>query len=368
MAFINTNIIAGNRRLPTLAALLLLVLFFITGCGTKPSETNESQSKDVSCVTGQASVQSIPLNVMATGSLEADKSIMVSTRMMGWIRKIHVTEGQVVQKGDPLVSIDASDLHAKKAQAEAGITEAEAVLANAQRMAERFEKLYQEKSVSKQQLDDVLTGRDRAAAGVNMAKAGLREVNVHLSYLNIVAPVDGVVARKMAEEGNMANPGQPLLALENTDRMKMVAHLGEKDVSVVKAGDLVEISVTSLANAIFSVPLARVIQSANPGSRTYDIEAYLDNSGGRLKSGMFARVSVPIGIREAILVPNQAIIKRGQLTGVWTVEDQNIIQLRWIRLGHQVGDQVEVLSGLSGMETVVLSSDAPLAEGDKAVR
>lgn len=364
MAFFNMNI----RKFSTSAALLLLVLFSMTGCGSKSSETNEAQSKDVSCVTGVASLEMVPQNVTATGGLQADKSIMVSTRMMGWIQKIYVVENQVVSKGDKLISIDASDLRAKKSQAEAGITEANAVLANAERMAVRFEKLYEEHSVSKQQLDDVLTGRDRAAAGVEMAKAGLIEVNVHLSYLEIVAPVDGVVARKMVEEGNMANPGMPLLVLESTDRMKVVAHLGEKDVSAVKAGDMVQVDVTSLAGANFAVPLSRVIHSANPGSRTYDIEAYLDNTDGRLKSGMFARVTVPVGIRQAILVDAKAIIKRGQLTGVWTVDPEGIVHLRWIRLGHDVGQKVEVLSGLTGSETVVLSSTAPLSEGDKAVK
>jgi RND family efflux transporter MFP subunit len=368
MAFLDTSKTAGTRRFLMLAALLLLSLSVITGCGTKSSETNESQSREVSCVTGQASLQNIPLNVMATGALQADQTVMVSTRMMGWIRKIHVTEGQVVKKGDALVSIDDSDLRAKKSQAEAGITEAKAVLTNAERMAARFQKLYEEKSVSKQQLDDVVTGRDRAAAGVEMAKAGLREVNVHLSYLDIVAPVDGIVARKMVEEGNMANPGTPLLALESLGKMKVVAHLGEKDVSMVSAGDMVNINVTSLANANFAVPLARVIQSANPGSRTYDIEAYVENTDGRLKSGMFARVTVPVGTRNAILVPTEAITRRGQLTGVWTVDQQDIVHLRWIRLGREIGDQVEILSGLAGNETVILTSEAPLAEGDKAVR
>ncbi len=370
MAFFNLNTLeySGSRKIATTAALLLLVLFLATGCGSKSSETREPQSKDVSCVTGQTSLQSVPENVTATGSLAADKSVMISTRMMGWIQKIHVVENQVVRKGDSLISIDASDLHAKKAQAEAGITEAKAVLANAERMAVRFEKLYEEKSVSKQQLDDVLTGRDRAAAGVKMADAGLREVNVNLSYLNIVAPVDGVIMRKMAEEGNMANPGVPLLVLESAGRMKVIAHLGEKDISAVKTGDLVQIEISSLVDARFNIPLSRVIQSANPGSRTYDIEAELDNTDGRLKSGMFARVTVPVGTHQAILAPQAAIIRRGQLTGVWTVDEQSIVHLRWIRLGHALGDQMEVLSGLAGNETVVLSSEAPLAEGDKVVR
>lgn len=361
---------AFNKYAKTLlpAAVLLLML---SGCGTKSSETNEARPKDVKVTTTTATSASVPMTVTATGGIEADKSVMVSTRMMGWIRKVHVVEGQTVSKGDPLVSIDDSDLRAKKSQAKAGIAEAEAVLANAERMAERFQRLYAEKSVSKQQLDDVLTGRDRAAAGVEMARAGLREVNVHLSYLDIVAPADGVIARKMCEEGNMANPGMPLFSLESTGRVKVVAYLGEKDINHVKAGDIVDVEVTSLTDARYRVALDRVIQSANSGSRTYDIEAYLNNEDRRLKSGMFARVTVPVGHRQAVTVPADAIINRGQLTGVWTIDEEQSVHLRWVRLGHPLNlpdeNRVEVLSGLFGGETLVLSSDAPLAEGDKAV-
>ena len=351
---------------PVLLTAVLVFLLAVSGCGKK-TDTTAASSKDVKGVTGRASLTEIPRLVTATGSLEAGRTIMVSTRMMGWIRKVHVREGQSVSKGDLLISIDDSDLKAKKAQAEAGIVEAKAVLANAEKMAERFEKLYADKSVSKQQLDDVLTGRDRAAAGLKMAEAGLAGVKGHLSYLSITAPTDGVVARKMIEEGDMANPGMPLFSLESAGAMKVVAHLGEKDVSAVKIGDPVTIDVTSLDDAVFEAPLNKLIPAANPGSRTYDIEAALENPDPRLRSGMFARVSVPVGTRQAVLVPAAAVIKRGQLTGIWIIHGDGTAHLRWVRLGRAVGDAVEILSGLAGGETVVLSTQQPLAEGDRVV-
>ena len=373
MAFGNiTNLHAARRRFRVLtsgAVLLLMfaVLLAASGCGKK-SETAEAQSKDVACRVTEITAGTVPQYVTATGSLAAEKTVMVSTRMMGWVKRIHVIEGQTVKQGDPLLDIDDTDLQAKKAQAQAGIAEARAVLANAEKMAERFQKLYAEKSVSKQQLDDVLTGRDRAAAGLEMAKAGLREVNVHLGYLNITAPADGVVARKMIEEGDMANPGMPLVNLEQTGRLKVIAHLGEKDISAVKTGDRVTVNVTSLPGAVYTVTLDRIIPTANPGSRTYDIEAFLDNPDGRLKSGMFARMNVPVGERRAVLVPAEAVIRRGQLTGLWIVGQDDIVHLRWVRLGRERDGAYEVLSGLSGGETLVLSAEQPLAEGDRVVR
>jgi RND family efflux transporter MFP subunit len=352
---------------PVLLTAVLVILLAVSGCGKK-SETAAARGKDVKCTTGQAGLQTVPRMVTATGSLQAEKTVMVSTRMMGWVRRIHVVEGQLVSKGDLLVNIDDSDLKAKKVQAEAGIIEAKAVLANAEKMSERFEKLYAEKSVSKQQLDDVLTGRDRAAAGLKMAEAGLAEVKVHLSYLSITAPNDGIIARKMIEEGDMANPGMPLITLESTGSMKVVAHLGEKDISTVKVGDMATIDVTSLDDAVFEAPLNKVIRTANPGSRTYDIEAVLGHPDARLRSGMFARVSLSVGERQAILVPTGAVIRRGQLTGVWIVRQDDTAHLRWVRLGRAFGDSIEILSGLNGNETVVLSMQQPLAEGDKVVK
>ncbi|MBU8870371.1 MAG: efflux RND transporter periplasmic adaptor subunit [Gemmatimonadales bacterium] len=360
MAFLN------NNRTTGLMLIIPATLLLIAGCGSGP-ETEEAPVRNIACRTADASRTLIPMVVTATGSLEADTSVTVSTRMMGWVKKIHVVEGQTIAEGDRLLSVDDTDLLAKKRQAKAGIAAAKAVLDNAEKMAGRFENLYAEKSVSKAQLDDVLTGREQAKAGLEMAKAGLAEVNAHLSYLDITAPVDGVVARKMIEQGNMANPGMPLLILEQTDRVKVIAHVGEKDVSSIAAGHSVTIEISSLGSAVFQAELARVIPTANPGSRTYDVEAYLDNPDGRIKSGMFARMTIPVGNRQAILVPKEAVINRGQLTGIWIVGPDRIAALRWVRLGRPQGDFVEVLSGMTGEETLVLSADQPLSEGDRVV-
>lgn len=349
------------------AALTTAGLLILAGCGGQESERTATP-REVRVATVQAEARAVPRVVTATGSVAASKSIMVSTRMMGWIRTIHVREGQAVAKGDLLVSIDDTDLQAKKRQAEAGLAEARAVLANAERMAERFENLFEDKSVSQKQLDDVMTGRDRARAGVAMAEAGLAEVEVHLSYLAIRAPAAGIVARKMIEEGDMANPGMPLINLETAGAMKVVAHLAEKDVASVKPGDTLTVDVTSLDGAVYTATVDRMTPAANPGSRTYDIEAVLENPDGNLRSGMFARVRVPVGQRQAVLVPTEALVRRGQLTGLWTVDDSGHLHLRWVRTGHPQGAMTEILAGLDGGETLAVPAGQQLVEGDKVVR
>ena len=355
------------RNIVTIAVVAAAAAAGLAGCGSG-ADSAAGGGKEVRAETGQAARVEVPRLVTASGSLEAASTAMVSTRMMGWVKQVHVDAGQHVEKGDPLVSIDDTDLRAKRAQAEAGIAEAKAVLANAETMVARFERLYAEDSVSKAKLDEVTTGRDRAAAGLAMAKAALREVNVHLSYLDIIAPTAGVIARRMVDPGDMANPGMPLLVLEQSAHMKVVAHVGEKDVSAVSAGDPVSVDVTSLPDAVFATTIDRVVPAANPGSRTYDVEARLDNPDGRLKSGMFARMSIPVGTRSAVVVPADAVIQRGQLTGIWIVDDQGRAGLRWVRLGRALDERIEVLSGLAGGETIILTAAAPLAEGDKVVR
>jgi RND family efflux transporter MFP subunit len=348
-----------------LSALLLAFAALVSGCGEKAPEVRPV-GEDIACETAVIEAREMPVVVTAVGSVEPETRVHVSTRMMGWVNKLHVAEGDAVVKGQRLLTIDDEDMKAKRAQVEAGIREAEAVVANAETMAGRFRNLYEAKAVSKSQLDDVETGLERARAGLAQAKAARAELNVHMGYLDIKSPMDGVVTRRMVDEGDMAAPGHPLLFVDSLDKMKIVARLGEKDINSVSAGDMVTAKVTSLDRATFVVEVARLIPSANPGSRTYDIEMSVANDG-RLRPGMFAKVDVTVGMRRGIVAPRSAIYERGQLKGLWTVDAENTVHLRWVRLGDPIGDGVEVLTGFHGGETIVLSSAKPLAEGDRVV-
>jgi RND family efflux transporter MFP subunit len=355
-----------TRSLP---AILVLAgtLLLAAGCG-HDQEAAQRAAKDVKAKTATARVATVATTVTAPGSVAGENRVQVSTRMMGWIREVLVREGAQVKVGQALVRIDDVDLQARRSQAQAGIAEAEAVLANAETNLARFESLYAQKSVSKAQLDEVRTGRDRARAGVDGARAGLRDVDVQLGYLAIKAPISGTVVRRLVDAGNMASPGQPLLEIEQVGTMKVTAGVSERDVNLVAAGDTVTVEVASVSDAVFRVAVARIVPAASAMSRTFDLEAYLPNPDGRLKSGMFARVHVPVGQRQAVLAPAAALFARGQLTGVWLVDDQGLARLRWVRAGRAQGDEVEVISGLAGGETVVLTAEQPLEEGDRVVK
>ncbi|HOX24583.1 MAG TPA: efflux RND transporter periplasmic adaptor subunit [Candidatus Krumholzibacteria bacterium] len=356
-----------GRARRTAGALFVVVSIAAVGCG-RDDEPASYQPKEVRADLVTAARTTVPRTVLATGELEARNAVEVSTRLMGQVREVLVREGDTVTAGQCLVRIDDTDIVARKQQADAAIAEARAVLENAETNLARFERLYAESSVSKAQLDEVRTGRDRALATVQRAEAGLAEVDVQLGYLRIKAPAGGTVTRRLVDPGDMASPGMPLVMLEQTGVMKVRAGIGEKDVDLVNVGAEVRVKVTSLDQAVYTVPVARIIPSANPQSRTFDLEAYIPNEDGRLRTGMFARVEVAVGSRDAVLVPAEALHARGQLTGVWIVDDTSTAHLRWIRSGRAIGDEVEVLSGLQGGEVLVLRADLPLVEGDKVVK
>jgi RND family efflux transporter MFP subunit len=341
--------------------------FVLGGCGGA-DEPASYQPKEVRVELVTALRTGVPRIVTATGELQAQNTVEVATRMMGHVREVLVRDGEVVEAGQCLVRIDDTDVLAQLRQAQAARAEAQAVLDNAETNLARFERLFAENSVSRAQLDDVRTGRDRARAGLQRAEAMMAEIEVHLGYLRVQAPTAGTVARRLVDPGDMANPGMPLIILEQSNIMKVRAGLSERDVDLVNVGGEVRVKVTSLDQIVHTVPVARIIPAVNPMSRTFDLEAYLPNEDGRLRSGMFARVEVPVGTREAILVPTEALHRRGQLTGVWLVNETETAHLRWIRTGRELGDEVEVVSGLQGGETLVLRADLPLVEGDKVVR
>ena len=358
-----------SRRAFALAlpAAALALLNLAAGCG-REARAPAPSGRQIRATIIVAEKLPTPVVVTATGSVAAEARADVSTRLMGWVRKVHVQEGQVVRAGAPLVSIDDTGLKAKRAQVEAGIAEATAVLANAGKSAARFERLLAEKAVSRQQYDDVITGRDRAQAGLAAALAGRDEIATNLRYLDIVSPIAGLVVRKSVQPGDMANPGVPLVSVEQVDRMKIVARLSERDVDAVAVGDSVTIEVPSAAGAAFRAALTKVVPAAEPGSRTFDIEAHVPNADGRLRSGMYARVLVPTGRRDAVRVPERAILERGQLRGVHVVGPDGVVSLRWVRLGRVADGRVEVVAGLAGGESLAVSPAEPLTEGDRVVK
>lgn len=319
----------------------------------------------LSAVEANASLQ----YVSASGKVEAQNSANVSTRMMGYVTKVHVKVGDKVAAGQLLISINNADLQAKKAQVEAGILQATAAYNNAKKDYNRFVNLFQQQSASQKELDDMTARYEMAQAALEGAKQMRNEVMAQFSYANITAPFAGVVTNTFIKEGDMANPGMPLVAVEGASKLQVVAMVSESDISAIKEGMEVKVLVKSLNKDIEGKVLEVSSSAKNTGGQ-YLVKIAIVPTEAVL-SGMFVHVQFPVApslaptqhSSDMTLVPLSALVHQGQLTGIYTVTANHTALLRWLRIGKQYGEQVEVLSGLSAHEQYVLSADGKLFNG-----
>ncbi len=308
--------------------------------------------------------------VSASGKIEAENSANVSTRMMGYITSIKVKTGQKVSKGQLLVTVNNTDLQAKRAQAEAGITQAAAGYNSAKKDYDRFVILLGQKSASQKEMDNVSTQFEMAKAGLEAAKQMKNEVMAQFSYANITAPFSGTVTSTLAKEGDMANPGVPLMTLEGNTKLQAIVMVSESEISQIKNGMAADILVKSLDKS-FKGKVIEVSSSARNTGGQYIVKLSIENATESILSGMFANVVFPVtkvstsAQNTMVLVPKKAIENHGQLNGIYTVSTDSTAVLRWLRLGKNFGDQVEVLSGLSAGEKYIVEAQSKLYNGAK---
>lgn len=309
--------------------------------------------------------------VSASGKIEAENSANVSTRMMGYVTKLNVKVGQKIRKGQLLVSVNNTDLQAKKAQVEASIIQAQAAYNNAKKDYDRFVNLFAQQSASQKELDDMTARYEMAKAGLEASKQMRNEVNAQFAYANIAAPFDGVVTNTFVKEGDMANPGMPLVSVEGAKKLQVTAMVSESDIASVKEGMKVNVLVKSVGQQLTGKVSEVSLSAKNTGGQ-YLVKIDLDKTEVKILSGMFVNVQFPIEKRatqtevsDVVLIPQSALIKQGQLTGIYTVGSGNVAVLRWLRLGKTFGDQVEVLSGLNSKEQYIVSAEGKLFNGAK---
>lgn len=346
------------------------ILFF--SCGKEKKETTNNEPAIAVQVSGISTDSNAPF-VTASGKIEAENSANVSTRMMGYVTKVYVKVGQKVSVGQLLISINNTDLQAKKAQVDASILQATAAYNNAKKDYERFTALFNQQSASQKELDDMTSRYEMAKAGLEGAKQMRNEVMAQFSYSNITAPFSGEVTNTFVKEGDMANPGMPLVSVEGSSKMQVTAMVSESDIAQIKNGMPVKIMIKSL-NKEVSGKVTEVSGSAKNTGGQYLVKATLNNNDKSILSGMFANVQFPIENKpktettvksDKVMVPESALVKQGQLTGIYTIANGKTAILRWIRIGKSFGNQVEVLSGLSANEQYIVSAEGKLYNGAK---
>ncbi|WP_028283055.1 efflux RND transporter periplasmic adaptor subunit [Olleya marilimosa] len=347
--------------------LTLSVSLLIASCGSEDKKPVVDNSPAISVKTSQVAANGNSPFLSVSGKIQATNSADLSTRMMGYVNKVYVNVGDKVRKGQLLVSINNSDLQAKRAQVNAGITEANVALSNAQKDYNRFKNLFADNSASQKEMDDMTANYEMAKARVEAANQMKNEINAQFAYSNITAPFSGTVTSKNVETGNMANPGVPLISLETPGNFEVMAMVPETEISAIKKGSTVDVLVKSI-NKTIKGKVKEVSTSAKNTGGQYLVKIDLDKTEANILSGMFTTVQFPVerkATSSMVLIPNEAIVTNGQLSGVYTVSQSNTALLRWLRLGRTFGDQVEVLSGLNADEAYIVSAEGKLFNGAK---
>lgn len=305
-----------------------------------------------------------------SGQVESSQTASISTRMMGYITAMKVKAGDHVSKGQLLATISNQDILARRAQTDASIAEAQAAVNSAQKDLDRFTTLYKQQSATAKELDNVELQYNSAKSRLDAAKQMRNEVNANLGYSSLTAPFTGIVTQKLAEAGSMANPGAPLLIIEQSGTLQVSAAVPENMISQVEQGAVAIITVKAAGKTFKSV-----VTQINPSSQfsggQYIIKAAIPASEKNgLYSGMYTTVSIPLkaaaagsDMENAVLVPLSSIEHKDQLTGIYTIGSNNTALLRWVRLGKTYGEKIEVLSGVEKNEAFITRAEGKLYNG-----
>ncbi len=353
-------------RTLSLSVLALLLWLAALGCSSQKKEPAERPETVRGLGVTAAQKATVPDWIDAVGTVRAVQTAQVASQVMGNIVGISVREGDHVAKGQVLAVIDDAQLRAAsdRATAAGNAADKEAIAADAEfGLAEstlkRYQDLFEKKSVSPQEFDEVRAKfqaaqarRDMARAGQAQARAAMAQAETTFEYTRVRAPFDGMITEKKTDVGTLAGPGMPLFVVEDTGRYRLEASVNENEIRYVKIGAAVPVSIDAVGDQPTNGRVTQIVPAADPGSRSFLVKLDLPFSK-YLRSGLFGRAQFARGQRESLVVPRTAVVTRGQLQGMYVVGADQIAGLRYVTLGRAQGNQVEVLSGLEGGERFV---------------
>jgi len=322
-----------------------------------------------------AKKESIDITKSYVANIYSKNQVMVSTRLMGYIKKMPVEEGDVVKKGDLLFEVDPADIYsmlnqARGAvlQAKSGVLMAEMAYADAKKDYLRFKNLYKNGAVSKRDFEKVTLMMnirkkqvDMARGMLKQAKAALARAEAQMKYAKVKSPIDGVVTMKMKKVAEMALPGYPVVILSDLHSIKAKSFVKEADLDTLKLGMPATIYVPAIKKE-YKAKITTIIPSADPATHSFVVKYTIENTNG-LIPGMYAKAKIVVGKKEAVVIPYAALTSREGIVGVFVVEN-NIAHFRPVKQIAQKGDYIAV-SGVKAGERVILYPPANLVDGQK---
>jgi multidrug efflux pump subunit AcrA (membrane-fusion protein) len=394
-----------KMKIGILAAIGLLAIT-VASCGNKPEVAAEKLLAVKGALVARVSMSPVEDYYEATGTVRSKTTVALSSKVMGVVTGLRVREGDRVRAGQVLIEIDNRAANAQLQKAEAGLRQAQEGLAeveqainaakSAQSAAEankrladstyaRYRALLERKSVSQQEFDEakaklemaeaeaqraadtlkmLAARRQQALAQIDQARAEITNAQVYLSFARIASPISGVVVAKQTEAGSTATPGAPLLTIEDDSRYRLEVAAEESRLGKIVVGQRARARIDALGADELEGGVSEITLTSDPMSRSYKVKIDLPSRQG-LRSGLYGVARFTTGQRQVILVLRKAVVDRGQLAGVFVVDDSGVARLRLIKTGKSYGENVEVLSGLSDGERIVVDGLANVKDGVK---
>ncbi|MFA5257061.1 MAG: efflux RND transporter periplasmic adaptor subunit [Opitutales bacterium] len=351
-----------RNSFPTAIPLFFIVLASLAS-GCKRSGERAEPAPNTWTLPVMVASEGAPIVYAIAGSVVSDQRIDVASKLSGYILEILVREGDRVKASQVLARIDAADVDGGIRRAQAAVDAAEAASNDANTDMERFEWLFGRGSISENEMRKIRLKADTSREALNQAKAALDTALSLRAYADVTSPVDGVVVARIKRAGDLALPGAPILIVEAGGGLLFETFVAESQLAAIGTGDPVDVVLDGLPSPLKGT-VSRVVPSGDPVTRSYQVKIALPETAG-LMPGMFGRANFVVGLSEAPVVPKGALVERGGLRGVFVVDDEGRAHFRWLRIGREWPDRVEVDAGLRADERFVATVEPKLRDGDK---
>jgi len=300
-----------------------------------------------------------PVHAEVPGTVVSLKRAEISSRLTAYVQRIDVQAGDAVQAGQHLLSIDPSDVYGRLQQARADVNHAQAVYDEAASNYKRYSTLFPQGAVSRMQLDAAQRQFDSTKAQLQSAQAALRMAAAETGYADVEAPFAGIVVEKLAFPGDLVTPGKPLLVVEDQHALEVQSYVPDDVYRALHVGQQVSFSTD---RASYAGLVTSIVAAADPQAHTHLIRLSVPVEN-ELTSGLYVRVQVPVGQQAVIRIPVTALTERAGITGVFAVNGDGRARFRLVRVGNADGDQVEIQSGLTNGDRIVVHPDERVDNG-----
>jgi membrane fusion protein (multidrug efflux system) len=302
--------------------------------------------------------------IEASGEIEARYHSFVAAEVSGQVTQIVRDEGESIASHTPVLEIDPQRRELELAAARARTAQSEAGAVEARRQTERIRLLHRRNAVSKSQLDEAETALLVAKADAAAQRAQLGVAEQALDDATVCAPFDGVVGRRLVSEGDFVQVGTRLVEIVSLDPIQVVFHLAEIDSGRVAVGQRVNVTVAPFPEEVFVASVDVVYPTIDPESRTLRVKATLENPGGRLRPGLFARADLGIRARSGVpMVPEEAVLQRSDGSVVFRLYGGERVERRVVATGEFRDGMIEIRNGLAVGDVVVTRGQTDLIDG-----